>query len=172
MVHAQAHVIDAVLITELSRWALSTQDLVQIPDDLRGWKVSVLAQISLSIDLSNMLMRTIMAELTEFERDLIRERVKSGLAAARRPWRSAGPSSRGSPSDRTAKRAATGSPIGNANQHGASTGYQTRDFLREPRHDQPNEARHRCARYAERSRSQNGGRRRLAQIQGPRFELG
>jgi Resolvase, N terminal domain len=42
---------------------------------------------ALSFDLStsngNHIMRTIMAGLTEFERDLIRERVKSGLASAR-----------------------------------------------------------------------------------------
>jgi Resolvase, N terminal domain len=46
----------------------------------------VLAQTGLSFDLataSGKLMRTIMAGLSEFERDLIRERVKSGLAAAR-----------------------------------------------------------------------------------------
>jgi DNA invertase Pin-like site-specific DNA recombinase len=46
----------------------------------------VLAQTGLSLDLatvSGKLMRTIMAGLSEFERDLIRERVKLGLAAAR-----------------------------------------------------------------------------------------
>jgi DNA invertase Pin-like site-specific DNA recombinase len=55
-------------------------------DDLHGWKVSVLAQTGLSFDLSTAsgnLMRTIMTGLAEFERDLIRDRVKSGLAAAR-----------------------------------------------------------------------------------------
>jgi putative DNA-invertase from lambdoid prophage Rac len=59
---------------------------VQTLDDLHSWKVSVLAQTGLSFDLSTAsgkLMRTIMAGLAEFERDLIRERVKSGLAAAR-----------------------------------------------------------------------------------------
>ncbi len=83
---ARAHEIDAVLVTELSRWGRSTQDLVQTLDDLHGWKVSVLAQTDLSFDLSTAsgkLMRTIMAGLAEFERDFIRERVKSGLAAAR-----------------------------------------------------------------------------------------
>jgi DNA invertase Pin-like site-specific DNA recombinase len=30
---AQAPQIDAVLVTELSRWGRSTQDLVQTPDD-------------------------------------------------------------------------------------------------------------------------------------------
>jgi putative DNA-invertase from lambdoid prophage Rac len=86
MVLAQAREIDAILVTELSRWGRSTQDLVQTLDDLHSWKVSVLAQTGLSFDLgaaSGKLMRTIMAGLAEFERDLIRDRVKSGLAAAR-----------------------------------------------------------------------------------------
>jgi DNA invertase Pin-like site-specific DNA recombinase len=86
MALAQARKIDAILVTELSRWGRSTQDLVQTLDDLHSWKVSVLAQTGLSFDLSTAsgkLMRTIMAGLAEFERDLIRERVKSALAAAR-----------------------------------------------------------------------------------------
>jgi putative DNA-invertase from lambdoid prophage Rac len=41
---AQAREIDAILVTELSRWGRSTQDLIQTLDDLRSWKVSVLAQ--------------------------------------------------------------------------------------------------------------------------------
>ena len=51
----------AILVTELSRWGRSTQDLVQTLDDLHGWKVSVLAQTGLSFDLSTAsgkLMRT------------------------------------------------------------------------------------------------------------------
>jgi putative DNA-invertase from lambdoid prophage Rac len=86
MALAQARKIDAIFVTELSRWGRSTQDLVQTLDDLHSWKVSVLAQTGLSFDLSTAsgkLMRTIMAGLAEFERDLIRERVKSGLAAAK-----------------------------------------------------------------------------------------
>ena len=86
MALAQTREIDAILVTELSRWGRSTQDLVQTLDDLHSWKVSVLAQTGLSFDLSTAsgkLMRIIMAGLAEFERDLIRERVKSGLAAAK-----------------------------------------------------------------------------------------
>ena len=55
-------------------------------DHLHSWKVSVLVQTGLSFDLSTAsgkFMRTIMAGLAEFERDLIRGRVKSGLAVAR-----------------------------------------------------------------------------------------
>src|SRR5262249_23286403 len=65
---AQAREIDAILVTELSRWGRSTQDLVKTLDDLHAWRVSVLAQTGLSFDLSTpsgKLMRTIMAGLAE-----------------------------------------------------------------------------------------------------------
>ena len=52
MALAQAREIDAILVTELSRWGRSTQDLVQTLDDLHSWRVSVLAQTGLSFDLS------------------------------------------------------------------------------------------------------------------------
>jgi DNA invertase Pin-like site-specific DNA recombinase len=86
MQFAQAREIDAILVAELSHWGRSTQDLVHTLNDLHSLKVSVLARTDLSFDLSTArgkLMRTIMTGLTEFERDLIRERVNSGLAAAR-----------------------------------------------------------------------------------------
>jgi hypothetical protein len=51
MALAQARQIDAILVTELSRWGRSTQDLVHTLDDLHSWKVSVLAQTGLSFDL-------------------------------------------------------------------------------------------------------------------------
>ena len=44
MVFAQARKIDAILVTELSRWGRSTKDLVQTLDDLHACKVSVRAQ--------------------------------------------------------------------------------------------------------------------------------
>jgi DNA invertase Pin-like site-specific DNA recombinase len=106
MALAQAREIDAVLVTELSRWGRSTQDLVQTLDDLHSWKVSVLAQTGLSFDLSTSsgkLMRTIMAGLAEFERDLIRERVKSGLAMAKANGVKLGRQEGQRPSDRKAK---------------------------------------------------------------------
>jgi DNA invertase Pin-like site-specific DNA recombinase len=49
---ARAREIDAVLVTELSRWGRSTKDLVETLDDLHSWKVSVLAQTGLSFDLA------------------------------------------------------------------------------------------------------------------------
>ena len=107
MALAQAREIDAILVTELSRWGRSTQDLVQTLDDLHSWKVSVLAETGLSFDLSTAsgkLMRTIMAGLAEFERDLIRERVKSGLAAAKARGVVLGRQEGQRPSDKKAKK--------------------------------------------------------------------
>jgi putative DNA-invertase from lambdoid prophage Rac len=107
MALARARKVDAILVTELSRWGRSTQDLVQTLDDLHSWKVSVLAQTGLSFDLSTSsgkLMRTIMAGLAEFERDLIRERVKSGLSAAKARGIVLGRKVGQRPSDKKAKR--------------------------------------------------------------------
>jgi putative DNA-invertase from lambdoid prophage Rac len=83
---AQARKIDAVLVTELTRWGRSIQDLLQTLNDLAAYKVSVIAQTGFQFDLSTAqgkLMAGIMASLAEFERNLLTERVKSGLAAAR-----------------------------------------------------------------------------------------
>jgi DNA invertase Pin-like site-specific DNA recombinase len=102
---AEARKIDAVLVTELSRWGRSTQDLVKTLDDLHGWGVSALAQTGLSFDLgtpNGRLMRTIMAGLAEFERDLIRERVKSGLATAKANGKTLGRRYGQRPSDKKA----------------------------------------------------------------------
>ena len=43
MALAQAREIDAILVTELSRWGRSTIDLVQTLQSLQAWDVSVLA---------------------------------------------------------------------------------------------------------------------------------
>jgi putative DNA-invertase from lambdoid prophage Rac len=78
--------IDAVLVTELTRWGRSTIDLINTLNDLHSWKVSLIAQTGMQFDLSTPagnLMLTIMAGLAEFERSLIQERIKSGVALAR-----------------------------------------------------------------------------------------
>jgi len=83
---AQARQINAVLVSELSRWGRSTIDLVQTLQTLQAQKVSLLALNGLQLDLSTphgKLIASVMSSLAEFERDLLRERVKSGLAAAR-----------------------------------------------------------------------------------------
>lgn len=83
---AQARQINAVLVSELSRWGRSTIDLVQTLQTIQAQKVSLLALNGLQLDLSTphgKLIASVMSSLAEFERDLLRERVKSGLAAAR-----------------------------------------------------------------------------------------
>jgi putative DNA-invertase from lambdoid prophage Rac len=74
------------LVTELSRWGRSTQGLVQTLDDLHGWKVSVLAQTGLSFDLGTRKWQAHAQHhgwLGRVRAGPIRERVKSGLAAAK-----------------------------------------------------------------------------------------
>ena len=83
---AQRREIDAVLVTELSRWGRSTQDLVATLDDLQAWGVSLLPLDGPQFDLSTAqgkMFAQLMSVLAEFERGLLRERVKSGLQAAR-----------------------------------------------------------------------------------------
>ena len=83
---AQARQIDAILVTELSRWGRSTIDLLNTLRELENWKVSVIAMNGMAFDLSSphgRMLATFLSAIAEFERDLISERVKSGLAAAK-----------------------------------------------------------------------------------------
>ena len=86
MALAQARRIDAVLVTELSRWGRSTLDLLHTLKELESRRVSVIAMNGLAFDLTTphgRMMATILAGLAEFERELIQERIRSGLAAAK-----------------------------------------------------------------------------------------
>ena len=86
MALAQSHSIDAILVTEMTRWGRSTIDLIETLQELHGWNVSLIAQTGLQFDLNTpqgRLIAHIMASLAEFERDLVRERVRSGVAAAK-----------------------------------------------------------------------------------------
>lgn len=86
MALAQARQIDLILVAELSRWGRSTIDLLSTLRDLEGWKVSVIAMNGMTFDLSSphgRMLATFLSGIAEFERDLISERVKSGLAAAK-----------------------------------------------------------------------------------------
>ena len=83
---AQDHKIDIILVTELTRWGRSTIDLLNTLHDLQAWNVSLIAQTGLQFDLrtpQGKLIASMMASLAEFERDLIRERIRSGIAAAK-----------------------------------------------------------------------------------------
>lgn len=86
MALAQAQEIDAILVTELSRWGRSTLDLLNTLRELQSKRVSVIAMSGMAFDLSTphgRMMATFLSGIAEFEHDLISERVKSGLAAAK-----------------------------------------------------------------------------------------
>ena len=86
MALAQDRRIDAIVVTELTRWGRSTIDLIQSLQELQAWGVSLKAQTGLQFDLSTPQGKVIagfMALLAEFERDVLSERIRSGIAAAK-----------------------------------------------------------------------------------------
>jgi putative DNA-invertase from lambdoid prophage Rac len=90
---ARQREIEVVLVTELTRWGRSTVDLVHTLEKLESWGVSLIAQTGLQFDLSTShgrLIANMMSSLAQFERDLLSERVKSGLAAAKAKGRVGG----------------------------------------------------------------------------------
>ncbi len=102
---AQRRQIDAVLVTELTRWGRSTQDLMGTLGELAGWDVSLIAQTGLQFDLATpqgKLIANLMSSLAEFEHDLLRERVQSGIAAAKARGQTFGRRPGWRPSDRMA----------------------------------------------------------------------
>ena len=83
---AQRREIDAVLVTELSRWGRSTTDLLATLEELGARRVSLIALNGMAFDLSTphgRMIATVLAGIAEFERELIQERVRSGIAAAK-----------------------------------------------------------------------------------------
>lgn len=100
---AQAGRIDAILVTELSRWGRSTQDVLRTLDQLANWNVSLIAANGIDLDLrtaSGKMMVTLLAGFAEFERDLASERIRSGLARAKNAGKSLGRPKGKNPSDK------------------------------------------------------------------------
>jgi len=85
--------ITAILVTELTRWGRSTVDLVSTLQLLQSWNVSIIALNGLQYDLSTAhgkMIASVFASLAEFERDVIKERIKSGIAIAKSKGRQIG----------------------------------------------------------------------------------
>ena len=62
-------------------------DLFHTLQDLQAWGISLIAQTGLQFDLRSAqgkLIASLVAALAEFERDLLRERVRSGILAAQK----------------------------------------------------------------------------------------
>lgn len=82
----QRREIDAVLVTELSRWGRSTTDLLTTLKDLEARRVSLVALNGMAFDLATSygrMMATVLAGIAEFERELTAERIRSGIAVAK-----------------------------------------------------------------------------------------
>ena len=85
MALAQRREIDAVLVTELSRWGRSTTDLLATLRELEARRVSLVALNGMAFDLSTphgRMMATVLADIAEFERE--RTRSASAPASPRR----------------------------------------------------------------------------------------
>lgn len=83
---AQARRVDAVLVTELSRWGRSTTDLLATLKELEARRVSVIALNGMAFDLTTphgRMIATVLAGIAEFERELTQERIRSGIEAAK-----------------------------------------------------------------------------------------
>lgn len=84
---AQSGKVDAILVTELSRWSRSLPDLLATLQKLATWNVSLLCANGQEFDFQSAtgrLLVSVMGAFAAFERDLIAERTVSGLHEARR----------------------------------------------------------------------------------------
>lgn len=82
---AKRREIDVVLVSETTRWGRSTQDLLSTSEELHSRGVSLISLTGISFDFSTAqgkLMATLVSALAEFERDLIVERIRSGVKNA------------------------------------------------------------------------------------------
>ncbi len=93
------------MVTELTRWGRSTQDLMNTLGELASWDCSLIAHTGLTFDLSTAqgrLVASLLSSLAEFEHDLLTERVRSGIAAAKARGQTFGRQKGHRPSDRHA----------------------------------------------------------------------
>ncbi len=90
---AKRREIDAILVWKLDRFGRSLADLVMTLNELREIGV-VFVSLTESLDFSTpsgRAMAGMLSTFAEFERDIIRERVKAGIASAREKGKRHGP---------------------------------------------------------------------------------
>ena len=88
---ARCRQVDAILVQALDRWGRSVQDLVLTMAELEALGVAFVVpeHIDMTTPMGRMLAH-FLAAVAEFERELIRERVRSGLANAKAKGKSLG----------------------------------------------------------------------------------
>lgn len=85
MAAARSRVVDVVLVWRFDRFARSIGDLVNALDEFRSLGVAFVSmreQIETTTPVGRVVFSTV-AAMAEFEREILRERVKAGLARAR-----------------------------------------------------------------------------------------
>lgn len=86
MALAKRKEIDAVMVTELSRWGRNTSDLLNTLHELNTWGVKFICLTGQQFDLSTpegLAVAKMMASFVQFEREMTQERVRSGLVLAK-----------------------------------------------------------------------------------------
>jgi putative DNA-invertase from lambdoid prophage Rac len=86
LVLARKRAIDLVVVWRLDRWGRSLVDLVNTLQELSSLKVGFVS-LSEALDLttpSGRALAGMLAVFAEFERDILRDRVKAGIAQARK----------------------------------------------------------------------------------------
>lgn len=89
---ARRREIDCVLVWRLDRWGRSLVDLVSTLQELMALGVGFIS-LSEALDMttpSGRALAGMLAVFAEFERDILRDRVKAGIAQARKEGRSHG----------------------------------------------------------------------------------
>ena len=89
---ARRREIDCVLVWRLDRWGRSLADLVSSLQELTALEVGFVS-LSEALDLttpSGRALAGMLAVFAEFERDILRDRVKAGIDQARKDGRSHG----------------------------------------------------------------------------------
>lgn len=84
---------DTVIITELTRLSRSTKDLFELVDAIENKGVNIKSLKEIWLDTTTphgKLLFTMFAGISQFERDLISERTKEGLASAKKKGRIGG----------------------------------------------------------------------------------
>ena len=85
MNHARRRTIDIIIVWKLDRWGRSVNDLFQTFNELNSLGVGFIS-ITEALDLTTATGRAmagLLAIFAEFEREILRERVKAGIAHAR-----------------------------------------------------------------------------------------
>lgn len=85
MKSARRREVDAIIVWKLDRWGRSLPDLIGSLAELRDLSVAFVS-LTEALDFTTSVGRAMIALLSvfaEFERDMIRERVKAGIAQAR-----------------------------------------------------------------------------------------